>query len=174
MFGRLLCPFFVFSILAIPTLAQSPDNPPGQSPSSASPAPGNTTPAANPPKKVWTNDDVAGTKSGVSVVGDKRNLNYHLSPAHPVDAATVDRIKKNLQKLESQLNEVNSKLKSYKQFENGDAVSKGERDISKGYSRTPVDQQMTQLLDKKNDLEGQIGDLLDEARKKGIDPGQLR
>jgi hypothetical protein len=174
MFGRLLSPLFVFSILAIPALAQSQDNSPAQSPSTASPAPSQPTPAANAPKKVWTNDDVTGTKSGVSVVGDKRNLNYHLSPAHPADAATVDRIKKNLQKLQGQLDEVNSKLKSYKQFENGDAVSKGERDISKGYSRTPVDQQMTQLLDKKNDLEGQIGDLLDEARKKGIDPGQLR
>jgi hypothetical protein len=174
MFGRLLLSFFVFSILAIPALAQSEDNPPAQSPATASPAPGNTPRAANPPKKVWTNDDITGTKSGVSVVGDKRNLNYHLSPAHPADAATVDRIKKNLQKLQGQLDEVNSKLKSYKQFENGDAVSKGERDISKGYSRTPVDQQMTQLLDKKNELEGQIGDLLDEARKKGIDPGQLR
>ncbi len=174
MFGRLLSPLFVFSILAFPTLPQSQDNPPAQSPSTASSAPGNTAPAANPPKKVWTNDDVSGTKNGVSVVGDKRNLNYHLSPAHPADAATVDRIKKNLQKLQGQLDEVNSKLKSYKQFENGDAVSKGERDLSKGYSRTPVDQQMTQLLDKKNVLESQIGDLLDEARKKGIDPGQLR
>ena len=53
-------------------------------------------------------------------------------------------------------------------------VSTGERDTSKGYSRTPVDQQMNQLLNKKKDLESQIGDLLDEARKKGIDPGQLR
>jgi hypothetical protein len=69
---------------------------------------------------------------------------------------------------------VNSKLKSYKQFEDGEPVSKGERDTSKGYSRTPVDQQMGQLLDKKKQLETQIGDLLDEARKKGIDPGQLR
>jgi hypothetical protein len=173
MVGRLLSPLFVLSILAIPALAQSQDNPPAQNPSTASP-PATTTSPANPPRKVWTNDDVTGTKSGVSVVGDKRNLNYHLSPAHPADGATVDRIKKNLQKLQGQLDEVNSKLKSYKQFENGDAVSKGERDISKGYSRTPVDQQMTQLLDKKNELEGQIGDLLDEARKKGIDPGQLR
>jgi len=65
-------------------------------------------------------------------------------------------------------------LKSYKQFEDGEPVSKGERDTSKGYSRTPVDQQMSQLLDKKKQLATQIGDLLDEARKKGIDPGQLR
>ncbi|MGB9516145.1 MAG: hypothetical protein WBQ61_02925 [Candidatus Acidiferrum sp.] len=46
--------------------------------------------------------------------------------------------------------------------------------MSKGYSRTPVDQQISQLQEKKKQLEAQIGDLLDEARKKHIDPGQLR
>jgi hypothetical protein len=172
MFGRLFLPILALSILAIPALPQSQDNPPAQSPSSTAPA-SSSTPGSSP-KKVWTNDDVSGSKSGISVVGDKRNLNYRLSPAQSADAATVDRIKKNLQKLQGQLDDVNSKLKTYKQFQNGDAVSKGDRDMSKAYSRTPVDQQMNQLLDKKKDLEGQIGDLLDEARKKGIDPGQLR
>ncbi|MGB7728851.1 MAG: hypothetical protein WBL50_12530, partial [Candidatus Acidiferrum sp.] len=83
-------------------------------------------------------------------------------------------IKKSLDKLQTQLGDVNNKLKSYKQFQDGEPVSTGERDISKGYSRTPVDQQMNQLLNKKKELESQIADLLDEARKKGIDPGQLR
>jgi hypothetical protein len=174
MFGRLFLPILAFCALAIPALPQSQDNPPAQSPSPSAPtSPASSTPATSP-KKVWTNDDVSGSKNGISVVGDKRNMNYHLSPAQPADAATVDRIKKNLQKLQGQLDDVNSKLKTYKQFQDGDAVSKGDRDMSKSYNRTPVNQQVNQLLDKKKDLEGQIGDLLDEARKKGIDPGQLR
>jgi len=145
---------------------------------SSSPAP-STVPAAAPatptapPKKVWTNEDLGG-KGGVSVVGDKRNQNYHLTSNAPADSATVARIKKSLEKLQTQLDDVNAKLKSYKQFQDGESVSTGARDMSKGYSLTPVDQKIAQLQDKKKDLETQIGDLVDEARKKGIDPGQLR
>ncbi len=97
-----------------------------------------------------------------------------MGSGQPADPATVARIKKDLKKLQTQLDDVNSKLKSYKEFQEGEPVSKGERDLSKGYSRIPVDQQMEKLLKKKKELQTQIGDLVDEARKKGIDPGQLR
>jgi hypothetical protein len=172
MFGRLLSLVFLLSLFAAFSRAQTQDSSSARNvPSPAPPAPSSTAPAA---KKVWTNEDLAGVKGGVSVVGDKRNQNYHLSPTPSADAATIDRIKKSLIKLQSQLDDVNAKLDSYKQFQNGESVSTGERDTSKGYSRTPVDQQMNQLLSKKKDLVAQIGDLLDEARKKNIDPGQLR
>jgi hypothetical protein len=171
MLGRLLSISSLMTILAVPVLGQTQDNPPAQSSATSSSSAADTTAA---PKKVWTNEDIAGAKGGVSVVGDKRNLKYHAGPAQPADAATVDRIKRSLQKLQTQVDDVNSKLKSYKQFQDGEGVSKGERDMSKAYSRTPVDQQMAQLLDKRKQLEGQIGDLWDEARKKNIDPGQLR
>ncbi len=170
MFGRLLPSFFLF-VWTVPTLAQTQDTAAAQN---VAAAPTAALANATPAKKVWTNENIAASKGNVSVVGDKRNQNYHMGPEQPADAATIARIKKDLDKLQSQLSDVNSKLKSYKQFEDGEAVSKGERDITKGYSRTPVDQQMSQLLDKKKQLEGQIGDLLDEARKKGVDPGQLR
>jgi hypothetical protein len=170
MFARLFLRAVAFGILVIPALAQSPDQPPSESPASTA----SHTATANPSKKVWTNDDIARHKTGVSVVGDQRNLRYHLSPAPPADPATVDRIKKSLQKLQGELDEVTSRLQSYKQFQDGEPVSKGERDISKGYSRAPVDQQMNGLLDRKKRLESQIGDLFDDARKKGIDPGLLR
>jgi hypothetical protein len=175
MFGRLLTSTFVLSVLAIPVLAQTPDSPSTKSPPPAATA-DSTSPVAAPtaPKKVWTNEDLAGGKGGVSVVGDKGNKNYHMGSAQTADAATVDRIKKDLAKLQSQLDDVNSKLKSYKEFQSGEPVSTDERDVSKGVSRTPVDQQMNQLLGKKKQLETQIGDLVDEARKKGIDAAQLR
>jgi len=175
MFGRLLSSLFLFAVVASSALAQSQDNAPAQSaaaPPDAARAGASTNPPA--PKKVWTNEDMANVKGGVSVVGDKRNQNYHLTPAQTADPATIDRIKKNLQKLQGQLDDVNAKLASYKQFEDGEPVSTGERDTSKGYSRTPVNQQIIQLQNKKKDLTTQIGDLWDEARKKGIDPGQLR
>jgi hypothetical protein len=173
MIARLLSPLFVLGVLAVPCLAQTQDPPSAQTSTPAA-APPSSTSASAPPKKVWTNDDIPGNKGGGSATGDRRNPNSHLNSVQPADAATVSSIKKSLEKLQSQLDDVNMKLKSYKDFQDGEAVSKGERDLSKSYSRVPVDQQMVQLLDKKKQLEGQIGDLLDEARKKGVDPGQLR
>ena len=53
-------------------------------------------------------------------------------------------------------------------------MSTANREINKGVNRVPVDQQIVQLQEKKKQLEEQISDLYDEARKKGIDPGMLR
>jgi hypothetical protein len=175
MLGRLLTLFLVIAALTLPVLARPQDTSASQN--VAPPAPPVSPAATDPapaPKKVWTNEDLAGTKGGISVVGDNRNKNYHMGSNATADPATIARIKKSLDKLQTQLDDVNNKLKSYKQFQDGEAVSTGERDTSKGVSRTPVDQQMNQLVNKKKELESQIGDLLDEARKKGIDPGQLR
>ncbi|HTQ97107.1 MAG TPA: hypothetical protein VMH89_09880 [Candidatus Acidoferrum sp.] len=176
MFVRLLLSATLLSLSAgSAAYAQSQDSSTSQSTSNpSSPAWSDSSAARPSQKKVWTNEDLAGVKGGVSVVGNKRNQTLHPSSGQPADPATVDRIKKSLQKLQSQLDEVNAKLDSYKQFQSGEAVSTVERDTSRGYSRTPVDQQMNQLLSKKKDLTGQISDLLDEARKKGIDPGLLR
>lgn len=173
MISRLLSPFFVLAVLAVPFLGQTPDTPPPQASSPAA-TPASSKAIPNSPKRIWNNDNLSGAKGPVSVVGDKRSQNCPMSPNQPADAATVSRINKDLEKLQGQLDDVNKKLKSYKEFQDGEAVSKGERDLDKYYSRVPVDQQMAKLLDKKKELEGQIGDLYDEARKKGIDPGQLR
>lgn len=168
---RLLTGSAFFLLLAMPCLAQSDQTPsPPTNPDAASP-PANTTSA--PPKKVWTNDDLHG-RNGVSVVGDKRNQGYHMTAEKPADPATVARIRKSLEKLNTQLDDTNRKLASLKKFEQGDDVKDPSRQINKGVNRTPVDQQIAQLEDSKKKTGAQIGELLDEARKKGIDPGQLR
>jgi hypothetical protein len=132
-------------------------------------------PAKTPiPKKVWTNENLVEAGGSVSVVGDKRNQKYTMTSAKPADPGTVSRIKQDLQKLQGQLEEINQKLTSFKEFQEGETVTKGEDDTSKGYTRTPVNQQMAALQQKKKKLEAQIDALVDEARKKGIEPGQLR
>ena len=171
MFSRTLFFTAIFCILTMGTFAQSQDSAPNQNGARPTTQGSN---ANSSPKKVWTNDDLPAGKNGVSVVGDKRNKAYHSGSSSTADPTTVARIKRELAKLQDQLADVNSKLKTYKEFQEGEPVSKGERDMSKAYSRTPVDQQMQQLMDRKKQLETQIGDLLDEARKKGIDPGDLR
>ena len=162
-------------LLATPCLAQSDQNPPPAAPSttdtSAKTPPATTNPAA--PKKVWTNDDVH-KNSGVSVVGDKRNQNYHMSPQQTADAATITRIRTSLEKLNAQLDDTNQRLTALKNFQAGEPSKDAGEPIDKGINRVPVDQQIRQLEAAKKKLQAQIGDLLDEARKKGIDPGQLR
>jgi hypothetical protein len=169
MVGRLLTAVVLLGLLAIPCFAQS-DSSSASPPASPAPTSINPTPVAT--KKVWTNDDLGTGK--VSVPSNKKNQNSPAPAKQPADPATVQRIRASLEKLQGQLDEVNKKLTSYQQFEAGEAVSTAARDTSKGVNRMPVDQQILQLEDKKKQLEGQIGDLIDEARKKGIEPGQLR
>ena len=168
MLARLCAPLFLAGLLAIPCVAQS-QSPPAPDANSSAPATANSGSTGSSPKKVWTNEDIPSAR----LPADKRNQNS-TAPKQTADAATVDRIRKSLLKLQSQLADVNKKLRSYDDFIKGEAVSSGSREMDKGVSRVPVDQQVAQLQDKKKQLEEQIGDLYDEARKKGIDPGQLR
>ena len=125
-------------------------------------------------KKVWTNENLSQANGKVSVIGDTRNQKYTMTPVKPPDPATISRIRENLDKLQGQLDTVNKQLTAFKEFQEGEPVVKGSDDAQKGYSRMPVNQQMTVLQEKKKKLEAQIDALFDEARKKGIDPGQLR
>lgn len=141
--------------------------------SSSNSAPATANASTPSPKKIWTNDDVPPARAAALVAG-KGGTTSRATPAQKVDAGTVQRIRKTLEKLQGQLDEVNKKLKIYKEFQAGEPVSTADREINKGVNRMPVDQQIVQLQDKKKQLEGQISDLYDEARQKGIDPGLLR
>ena len=140
---------------------------------SSSPAASDST-AKSSSRKVWTNENLAEAGGKVSVVGNQANQKYSMTRVKPADPATVTRIRESLQKFQAQLDDVNLQLSSFKEFQEGETVSKASDEIPKGYTRVPVNQQMSVLKDKKKKLEAQIDTLFDEARKKGIDPGQLR
>jgi hypothetical protein len=174
--SRLLLLFLLCSFLPIVCTAQdsqtaSPSVPSQQSTQATTePTP---TPAAKTEKakKVWTNDDVKSADS-VSVIGDKGNQKYTMTK--PADPATIAKYRNSLQKLQVQLDDVNKQLKLYDDFREGKPVSEAGRDVSHGYSRTPVDQQTAKLREKKKQLEDQMDGLYQEARKKGIESGQLK
>lgn len=128
----------------------------------------------SPPKKVWTNENLAQAGGPVSVVGDNRNQKYTPTPVKSADPATVSKIRENLKKLQTQLDGINLQLSSMKDFQQGETVTKSSDEIPPGYTRVPVNQQIPVLQEKKKKLQVEIDDLLDEARKKGIEPGQLR
>jgi len=122
---------------------------------------------------VWTNDDLPAGRDRASR-DEKSPQNYPSSPNRAGDPQTVERIRKNLEKLESQIDDINKKLKTFREFLDGEPVSTGARDMRKGINRMPVDQQIRELEEKRKQLDAERGELFDEARKKGIDPGQLR
>jgi hypothetical protein len=144
----------------------------------ASPAPQDGTSAVSPDakkaKKVWTNEDVNGLSGPVSVVGNSKNLGKG-GPESKADAQYIANTRKELAKLQSQLEDTKKQLADLKDFSEGKApATSGGYEFNKGYNRVPVDQQITNLEAKQKQLQGKIDALLDEARKKGVQPGDLR
>ena len=167
----LLCGFLPLVCVAQDNQATSPSVPSQQS-SQATVEPAPTSAAkTEKAKKVWTNDDVKNAGS-VSVVGDKGNRKYTMTK--PADSATIAKYRNSLHRLQVQLDDVNKQLQLYGDFTEGKAVSENGRDMSHGVSRTPVDQQAAKLREKKKQLEDQMDELYEEARKKGIESGQLK
>lgn len=160
--------------LAGPRQGQDPPPPPQssqtpQTQTSPTPAPA----AVKSTKKVWTNEEVGGLNGTVSVVGNSK-APAKSTPGKPADAKYVADVRKQLQKLRSQLADTNKELQDLKDFQAGKPASSSGYPLSKGYGRIPIDQQISSLEAKKKDLEDKIDSLLDEARKRGVTPGDLR
>jgi hypothetical protein len=166
----LMFPGFLLFLCA-PASGWAQDSTPAPSPATPAASSPSTPTAGGKPKKVWTNDDVK-SAGVISVIGDPRNQKYSMTRL--ADAATVAKYKTNLQKLQAQLDEVNKKLQGFTDFSEGKPSPDSGRDVSHGYSRTPVDQQVTKLQDKKKQLLQLIDDLYDSARKDGVESGQLK
>ena len=160
--------------------AQSPSSgsPAGQNPAPATQAQDSSTtaaPAEAKKKKVWTNDDVSSLSGPISVVGAKNGGKPSGTAAEgKADGQYIANTKKQLEKLQAQLDDTNKQLVAFKEFQEGKRPEPTGYQLNKGYNRAPVDEQIASLEAKKKDLEDKIGALLDEARKKGVLPGQLR
>ena len=177
--------FLSSSVLAIcGALSCSPcfaQNPPPPATQSTAPVPAaSPTPPPNPPwnakktKKVWTNEDVGELTGPVSVVGNSKNPGKSGTGAK-VDAQYIVNTRKELAKLQTQLDDTEKQLADLTSFSEGKApATSGGYQFNKGFNREPVDQQITGLQAKKKELRGKIDALFDEARKKGVEPGDLR
>jgi hypothetical protein len=108
------------------------------------------------------------------VVGNSKNLGKG-GPDSKADGQYIANTRRELQKLQSQLDDTNKQLSDLQDFSEGKApATSGGHPINKGYNRVPVDQQITSLQDKTKQLRAKIDTLADEARKKGVEPGDLR
>lgn len=143
--------------------------------SSQPPSKASATPA--PPakaSKVWTNENLGDANGPVSVVGDPKKAGKgSLGGAH-ADPQYIANTKKQLEKLQTELGETDKKIADLKSFLAGETVNYTGYQLKKGYDREPVDEQIHDLEEKKKQTQGKIDALLEEARKKGVQPGDLR
>jgi hypothetical protein len=153
-----------------------------QSPAPSSPAP--PAPSQNPtppeeakkPKKVWTNDNLTDANGAVSIVGDSKN-GPKAKPAgvKPADSQYIASVRKQLNKFQEQIVDIDKQLVDLNNFSKGEPTTSASGiKLNKGYNREPIEVQIRTLQDKKKDLQAKTDALLDEARKRGVEPGQLR
>ena len=149
-----------------------------QDPASGSGSPGasstaGVTPPAAPakPQKIWTNDDVAAASRSNSPATKSKN---DIASASDTKTKLAKHLHDRLDQLEAQLRDTQKQLTDLKNFAAGDGNGTAARQLHKGYNMEPVPDQIAKLEKKRQQFEEQINEVYDEARKKGIPPGQLR
>jgi hypothetical protein len=138
--------------------------------------------AAKKPKKVWTNENLSETTGIISVVGNppppppRNSAAARRSAAAPaVDDRQLATIREQLQKLDAQLAIIDKQLTDLKDFNKGEQKGSGDlRQNTWNYNSSSIDEQIRILQRKRDQFQAAIDALLDDARKKGIEPGQLR
>ncbi|HEV2102648.1 MAG TPA: hypothetical protein VGR58_07695 [Candidatus Acidoferrum sp.] len=159
---------------------QQGTQPPANQPAAPA-ASGQTPPAASKPektKKVWTNDEVGDLQGPVSVVGTKQaaERTSASSPGGAVDArrGKILRYRAAIAALRKKIDAADRQIAQYKNFKADDGSPNGGINPHKGYSMMPLDEQVKQLEEKKKQMLAQIEDLENQAKKEGIEPGELR
>jgi hypothetical protein len=134
------------------------------------------------PKKVWTEDDLSKVSGGISVVGDASSSSASKPSSEPsggnaensAQNRDVQNYREQIRQLQAQLDATDKKINDLRNFKGDNASASGGINPANGYTMTPVEDQIKQLEDKKKEIQSQIDAVTDEARKKGIEPGQLR
>lgn len=162
---------------AAATIAQQPAN-----------APASTTPAQKPatagsgqdskqtkPKKVWTEDDVSKLNGPISVVGSEKQTHGDTRSEGPrVSGVSAAALRTRLRKLQTQLNDAGRKIAELKNIQSGATSGDAEMQLHHGYSTESLPDQIKKLEEKKKDIQDQMDAIYEEARKNGIEPGELR
>ncbi len=185
--NRSFAAFLLLPFLAVP-IRSMPSPTPQQAASSSqdsSAAPKNdSAPATKKPKKVWTNDELpsAGSTAGISVVGNSSEnaqpsrTNPSPSPAGSSPAMTrrVANYRQQLRQLHIQLDVTEKKISDIRNFNGGNSSASGGIKWHGRYDMTPLDEQLKTLEEKRKTIKAQISDVEDNARKNGVQPGDLR
>jgi hypothetical protein len=178
----------VYPTAGLQTMAQTQDSGSAAS-SSKAPAAAKTASAAEEKKpadgtkskKIWTNDEVGSLKGDVSVVGTNRPAEGQTQATRNGSGAATDlrqgkilRYRSAIADLRKKIDAVDQRIDQYKNFKAEDSSPSGGINPNRGYSMVPLDVQVKQLEEKKKQLLANIEDLENQAKKEGIEPGELR
>lgn len=115
-------------------------------------------------KKVWTNDEMANVSGNVSVVGSSKssedNSSQQSQGTRGNAAADAGSFHNKLEPLRSQLNEIDQQIQQMRN--------------TKGAPRENVESQVQILQGKREKIQARIDEIEEDARRHGIQPGDLR
>ncbi len=179
-----LCGVFVSAAPSSPTGAQSQSDPAKPAPqtqpppAAASPAPpsatkttagkdesGVTNPATNKkkPKKVWTDEEISSVGGKISIVGEQNSSNRsYRAPDSPRsrESQEATSYRQRLAPLRRQIDDLDREIQEMKN--------------AKGSVRENIESQVQIREDKRKWIQAQINEIEEEARRRGIPPGDLR
>jgi hypothetical protein len=179
----LVCP-----MTGLQTMAQTQDSTSAAS-SSKAPAAAKTPSATEEkkpadgtkPKKIWTNDEVGSLKGDVSVVGTNRPREGQTQSSDSEALEATDprqgkilRYRAAIAELQKKIDAGDQRIAQLKNFKAEDSSPNGGINPSRGYNMIPLDEQVKQLESKKKQWLANIEDLENQAKKEGIEPGELR
>lgn len=148
---------------------------------SQSPEPQSQTVAPSPAepkktKKVWTNENLgAPSASPISEPGNaKQPATAKVTSVKPATSQEVAAFRRQLSTLQTQLASVEKQIAELKSFSKGETPGAVGLQLHKGYSTEPIADQVRKLEEKRQSLAAQMDAVLDAARKRGVEPGQLR
>jgi hypothetical protein len=148
--------------------------------------PSDKDPAKKKPKKVWTNEEMSTVHGTISVVGDpeqanaasdsrKWNSDSDSGKSNDLEREkVVANYREQLRQLRGQQDAIDKKITDYRNFKADDASPSGGINVRNRYSMAPMEDQIKQLEDKKKQIQARIDAIEEEARKNGIEPGELR
>lgn len=137
------------------------------------------------PKKVWTNDEIStvGGDGSISVVGNSADADTKPSSKDDSTKTTsgsalkekqIAAYRDRLRQLHNQLETTEKQISELRNFKADNTSASGGINMNHRYSMTPVEDQVKRLEEKKKQLQIQIDAVEDQARKNGVEPGELR
>lgn len=154
---------------ASPTAPQTAGTPPAAGGTNSSTEPKKT-------KKVWTNENLTEVSgSAISEIGDaKSGSSGKGAPTKPASLQVVASFRKQLAALQTQLTSIDKQIADLKSFSKGESPGANGLQMHKSYTMEPIPDQVQKLEEKRKALAVQMDAVFDAARKRGIEPGQLR
>jgi len=135
------------------------------------------------PKKVWTNEEMSTLHGTISVVGDpsqsssssdSRRWNTDSDGGNAERQNVIANYREQLRQLREQQDAIDKKISAVRNFKADNSSPSGGINMRTRYSMTTTDDEIKQLEGKKKQIQAKIDAIEDEARKNGIEPGELR